>query len=139
MLKKGLMLFTAFTYLKGPGNHRFLLERTTINRLPYPYSNPSCVVEGSTEAMEKNLLIGKYTRMKCESSCELTHRWLKCGIVPYVYRKLFRDQVCYLVYHLNMLKIWSNFAKDSSSTIRSVQHWVDNCFAFMFVPNAQCV
>ena len=37
-------------------------------------------------------LSGRYTRQKCEDSCSLKERWLKCGVIPYVYRNYYRNK-----------------------------------------------
>ena len=57
--------------IRQHGDYHFILEKTSFIRLPAPYSKPSCVVQGSPEALEKNLFVGNYSLSKCQYSCKL--------------------------------------------------------------------
>ena len=80
------------TTIDGPGKYRYAMKKTTIKRLPAPYSRPSCIQKGSKDALEKNLFIGLYTRDKCEESCVLKLMLLECKAAYYFYRAYIRDK-----------------------------------------------
>ena len=74
------------------GDHYFMLEKTTINRLAAPYSNPPCVEQNTTTAYEKNLFLGDYSLEKCRYTCYLKAIMQTCGAIQFVYRRVLRTE-----------------------------------------------
>ena len=80
-----------FARINRPGDYHFILEKTAIKRLPYPYSNPSCIVQGTDDALSKNIFIGNYTLDKCLTTCYTLAQLTTCGVTHATYRALLRD------------------------------------------------
>ena len=74
------------------GDYRFSLTKTTINRLPAPYSNPPCVAQNSTIANEENLFRGDYSLENCRHSCFMKAIMKTCGTIQLLYRDMLKDE-----------------------------------------------
>ena len=80
-----------FSRIKVHGDYHFILEKTSIKRLPYPFSDPSCIIEGSEEAFSKNIFIGNYTLDKCLTTCYTRAQLTACGTTHVTYRAQLRN------------------------------------------------
>ena len=78
--------------INEPGVYIFNLDKIKHVRLPAPYSYPSCVQEGSGEALSKNIFTGPYTRIKCVETCSVKERLLKCGMIQNYFRGVMKDK-----------------------------------------------
>ena len=107
--------------LSVPEYYSFALEKTVIKRLPAPYSRPSCIEQGSTEALEKNLFIGVYTQKKCERSCDL-RGYFKCGAVRHIDWIYVRNK-----------NHWKQFLNDSA-----IDTEVDSCLDSLLKSYWEC-
>ena len=74
------------------GDYHIVLEKTTYVRLPGPYNSPPCVVQGSQEALKKNILLGNYTVGKCRMSCYIKEILRLCGSIQLTFRAVLRDK-----------------------------------------------
>ena len=74
------------------GEYLFDLDKTTFKRLPRPYSNPSCIVEGSPESRERNIFRTAYRIESCRSTCYVEWYLRKCGVIKNEHRIDLRDE-----------------------------------------------
>ena len=80
-----------FARIYRHGDYHVILEKTSIKRLPYPYSDPSCIIEGSEEALSRNIFIGNYTLDKCLTTCYTLAQLKWCGVTHATYHALLRN------------------------------------------------
>ena len=80
-----------FSRINIHGDYHVILEKTSIKRLPYPYSNPSCIVQESEEALSRNIFIGNYTLDKCLTTCYTLSQLKTCGTTHTTYRAQLRN------------------------------------------------
>ena len=81
-----------FILIDKPGNYKFSLEKTSIIRLPSPYSDPSCVKQNSDTAMMKNIFTGNYTIGACIATCITKSELKYCRSAAAIYRYLMREE-----------------------------------------------
>ena len=74
------------------GDYHFSLAKTTINRLPAPYSKPPCVMQNSSSAYEGNLFRGDYSLENCWYTSYLKAIMQTCRTIHYFYRDWLRDK-----------------------------------------------
>ena len=98
-----------FSRVNRHGHYHVILEKTSIKRLPYPYSDPSCIVQGSKEALLRNIFIGNYTLDKCLTTCYTRAQLISCGATHATYRALLRqpNSLRHLFRNKNMSEIES--------------------------------
>lgn len=102
-------MFPLHIYVKAPGNidlfhqdqaeivdrfghYHFTLKKMTVQRHPFPYSNPPCVEQNSVEALERNIFRGNYTIDKCVASCWARAELKFCQTMMNINRVLVREQ-----------------------------------------------
>ena len=78
-------------YVHRFGDYHFAFKKISIIRLPAPYSQPSCVVQGSSEAVAHNMFCGDYTLGKCLDTCWYKQFLRVCGSIPIAYRHIMSD------------------------------------------------
>ena len=80
------------TMIDQPGHYMFALEKTTITRLPAPYSKPSCVQQNSSQALKKNIMHGQYTVGSCKKSCNIKAELELCATMGTIERHYVRSE-----------------------------------------------
>ena len=74
------------------GSYQFSLEKTSIMRLPEPYSVPPCVKQTSAEADERNMFTGNYTMATCKETCTTKAELIYCSTASFMRRKYIKDK-----------------------------------------------
>ena len=85
-----LLSHNFYSYFNGPGEYEIVIEKTTIQRQPAPYS--SCIEANSDEAASKSMFIGPYTVRKCIATCNLKTGWQQCKTTYWSARNLLREK-----------------------------------------------
>ena len=115
-----------WTKINQLGDYHFVIEHSSIKRLPYPYNKKKpCMEKGSTAVKGHNMFNGKYTAEKCLGTC-MTRAQLKyCGSAHSITSLQVLDQEVLKQQLQNKTKEEIQYCVDKYHV--SIQNYVEEC------------